>query len=357
MAPADYTPPPNLAALHQPAAAATARAGETERSWRAYTVRRGDTLSALAREHHTSVRALIERNHLTHPIKAGQHLRLPEPAPKRSKAGPAGKDATAAKKASASKKAAQRKKADRPARTLRSHTVARGEHLSGIALRYHTSVGALMKANHLGDPGSIHAGQRLRVPSAEGKKQDASSRSSGKPAATKGTSTAKAKKHPDDGKNTFAGRRYPDHVVAAADSNRAALRRASVPSRAETKDLIVEAARRHGVNPKLALAIGWQESGWNQRAVSPANAVGVMQVMPATGTWSSSLVGRDLDLRQTRDNVDAGVVMLRWLVRHADDQDQAIAGYYQGLGGVRDKGMYPDTKAYVRSVTSHMARF
>ena len=45
--------------------------------------------------------------------------------------------------------------------------------------------------------------------------------------------------------------------------------------------MIVRIARQQGVDTRLALAIAYQESGWNQRAVSPANAVGVMQVIPA----------------------------------------------------------------------------
>ena len=41
----------------------------------------------------------------------------------------------------------------------------------------------------------------------------------------------------------------------------------------------------HGVDPKLALAISMQESGWNQRNVSGVNAIGAMQVIPAGGQW------------------------------------------------------------------------
>ena len=48
------------------------------------------------------------------------------------------------------------------------------------------------------------------------------------------------------------------------------------------------------------LAIAYQESGWNQRAVSPANAVGVMQVIPDSGRWASDLAGRRPDCRLRR---------------------------------------------------------
>ncbi len=150
--------------------------------------------------------------------------------------------------------------------------------------------------------------------------------------------------------DTFNGVRYPSAVVTAARRNHDALARRSVPSRTATRAIIVETARRHGVDPRLALAVAYMESGWNQRAVSPANAVGVMQVIPSGGDWASSLVGRRLDLLDTRDNVTAGVVMLRALGRASSSTEQAVAGYYQGLASVRQRGMYADTKRYVSSV-------
>ena len=75
--------------------------------------------------------------------------------------------------------------------------------------------------------------------------------------------------------------------------------------------MIRRTALRHGVDPTLALAIGWQESGWNQQAVSVANAIGAMQVIPSSGDWASQLAGRRLDLLDAQDNVTAGVVILR----------------------------------------------
>jgi soluble lytic murein transglycosylase-like protein len=84
--------------------------------------------------------------------------------------------------------------------------------------------------------------------------------------------------------------------------------------------------------------------------VSYTDAVGVMQIMPLSATWASQLAGRTLDRYDTRDNITAGVLILRALQATADDREQAIAGYYQGLRSVRTKGMYEDTKKYVASV-------
>jgi soluble lytic murein transglycosylase-like protein len=71
----------------------------------------------------------------------------------------------------------------------------------------------------------------------------------------------------------------------------------------------------------------------------------------------STIVGRDLDLLDANDNITAGVVLLKYLTRNADNLDQAIAGYYQGLAGVRKHGMNPDTKQYVKSVRALMKKF
>jgi soluble lytic murein transglycosylase-like protein len=88
-----------------------------------------------------------------------------------------------------------------------------------------------------------------------------------------------------------------------------------------------------------------------------ANAIGTMQVIPSTGRWAGELVGRRLDLLDTRDNVTAGVVVLKALTSSAKNRDQAIAGYYQGLRSVQQHGMFADTKGYVRNVKALAARF
>jgi len=141
-------------------------------------------------------------------------------------------------------------------------------------------------------------------------------------------------------------------VVRAADANRQALTRRAAPGPEATRRLITRTAARYGVDPALAAAVGFQESSWNQRRVSPANALGVMQVVPSSGRWASELVGRRLDLLDVEDNVTAGVVILKALLRSADSREQAVAGYYQGLGSVRQRGMLADTRQYVARVES-----
>ena len=145
-------------------------------------------------------------------------------------------------------------------------------------------------------------------------------------------------------------------MTAAVAHSKALLAGRTVPSRTTTAGMIRTTALRHGVDPRLALATGWQESGWSQRAVSYTNAVGVMQIMPISGIWAAQLAGRTLDLYDAQDNITAGVLILRALQRSADTREQAIAAYYQGLSSVRSRGLYTDTKAYVASILNIYAR-
>ena len=122
---------------------------------------------------------------------------------------------------------------------------------------------------------------------------------------------------------------------------------------------IQSVASQHGVSPSLAAAIAWQESGFNNGMVSSANARGVMQVMP--GTWDyveQNLAGRKLDTGSATDNVHAGVLYLKHLLEQTGgDENTAIAGYYQGLGAVRSRGLFDDTQQYVANVQALRSRF
>jgi membrane-bound lytic murein transglycosylase MltF len=66
---------------------------------------------------------------------------------------------------------------------------------------------------------------------------------------------------------------------------------------------------RYGMDWMLMAAQGYQESALNQNARSHVGAIGVMQVMPATGTELK--VG---DITQTEPNIHAGVKYIRFMV-------------------------------------------
>ncbi|MBX9243671.1 LysM peptidoglycan-binding domain-containing protein [Actinotalea ferrariae] len=282
-----------------------------------HTVAAGDTVSALARRHGTTTAAIISANGLAANalIRIGQVLTIP-----------AGGAPAAAQPAAAA-----------PAPQAASHTVVAGDTVSGLAARYGTTTSAIVSANGLGANALIRIGQVLSVPGA-----------SAAPTAAPTTALVGS---------TFAGRTYPAATVASANANKATLLSVGVPSKAEMQQLVVATAQAMGVDPALAQAVAYQESGFNHASVSPANAIGTMQVIPTSGQWASDLVGRPLNLLDPQDNVTAGVAILRQLVATSPDLPTAIAGYYQGAAGVAKYGMYPDTRRYVANVQTHMSRY
>ena len=306
-------------------AAAVVSAGAP--GWTTYTIQRGDTVSEIAKRHGTTTRALVEANDLAgggHRILAGRTMQVPG-----SGSGAVSGAASGAAPAVAA-----------------VHTVAAGENLTVIARRHGSTVRKIMEANGLTST-VIHPGQRLTLGTV------ATAPTATAPTTSSGAGTGTS---PATSANTFAGRTYPDAVVAAAARNREILASRSLPTREQIRDMITATARQYGVDPSLALAISWQESGWRHDRVSVANAIGAMQVVPSTGRWISGVVGRDLDLLDPQDNITAGVALLQVLTRQADEAD-AIAGYYQGLASVRRNGMWTDTRQYVDNVLALRPRF
>jgi LysM repeat protein len=285
--------------------------------WGLYTIERGDTLSDIAARYGTTVSKLVQVNRLPgngNLIIEGRTLKVP--------------GATSSARGTSSS---------------RSHLVGRGDTLSGIAARYGVSQSALKQANGIGADNVVMLGATLRIPGG------------GTSSSTASSSTASSRNA--NSSNTFAGRTYSHSVVSAASRNRSRLADRGTPSRDRMRDIIAAKARANGVDPALALAVSYQESGWNQGVVSVANAVGAMQVIPTTTDWISGVVGRRLDPLDPHDNATTGVVLLKILTQSAQNERQAVAGYYQGLRSVRERGMYPDTRRYVANVMALKARF
>jgi len=99
-------------------------------------------------------------------------------------------------------------------------------------------------------------------------------------------------------------------------------------SSSSVQDLISSMAPGYGVPPSLALAVAQTESGFNQSAVSPKGAIGVMQLMPGT---ASDLGVDPHDLTQ---NVQGGLSYLSKLYNQFGDWDTALAAYNAGPGNI-----------------------
>jgi len=289
-----------------------------------YKVRSGDTVSGIAARHDTTVRAIINANDLDSRalIRIGQTLRIPSD---NGSGGSSSSGGGSSSSQSAGGSSASTGSSSSSAESV-SHKVRAGDTVSSIAAQYGSSVSDIVEANDLGANAVIRIGQTLRVP---------------------GGLVS----------NEFLHYTYSGDVTAAANTNKRQLLSANLPGRDQMRSIIRQTAQEMGVDPALALAIAHQESGFNPAAVSPANAVGVMQVIPSSGQWASQLVGYELNLLDPQDNVTAGVAILRQLDRMAENPSEAIGGYYQGLGSVQSNGLYDDTRRYVANVQTLMTRY
>lgn len=278
------------ATISSPAAAPAANPAAA----RIHTIERGQNLTVIARSYGVTIAAIVQANGIANPsrIYAAQRLTIPGPVRAAAPSAPASA-APSAKPAAA-----------------RIHTVQRGENLTVIARGYGVTVAAVVQANGITIPSRIYAGQRLAIP---------------------GTAQATSPALPTGLPASMAG------LVAKRD----AVRR-----------VIVEEANRYDVPASLALAVAWQESGWQQSVVSHAGAVGVMQLMPATAAWvGDAMLGTRVETRDTRQNVRAGVRLLaHYLGRYDGDRDQVLAAYYQGQWATDHHGIYAVSRPYIASV-------
>jgi soluble lytic murein transglycosylase-like protein len=202
---------------------------------------------------------------------------------------------------------------------IRHYTVRSGDSLYGIAARFHVKPAAIVRRNHIPSSLIVQLGQRLSI-----------ARRVHGAAAPTGRSGSSAISH--------------DWAV---------LDQRSEPSRPDTQAIVRSTAQAWHVDPAFAQAISYQESGFNMREVSPAGAVGAMQVMPYTATYiSTDVVHRSLDIYSARDNITAGVALLSVLYNETHSERVTAAAYYQGLGSVRATGMLRSTKQYVHDVMS-----
>jgi N-acetylmuramoyl-L-alanine amidase len=285
-----------------PATAAPAAAPAAPAGGGSYVVQKGDTLTAIASRAGVSVQSLAAANGLDPAgvLLAGAALKLAG-----SGAAPATTTTTA----------------EAPA-AQGAYKVRPGDTLGGLARQTGVSLQSMAAMNGLDPNGTLVIGTVLKLPS-------------GAPAPARASTPA------------------PTQTVVPQAAPEPTAERLSAGD-------VQTIAAAHGVSPSLAAAIAWQESGFNNGMVSGANARGVMQVMP--GTWDyvqqNLAGGQALNPDSATDNVHAGVLYLKRLLDESGgDENAAIAGYYQGLSSVRNRGMFDDTQKYVANVQALRSRF
>ncbi|MDA8234503.1 MAG: lytic transglycosylase domain-containing protein [Clostridia bacterium] len=107
------------------------------------------------------------------------------------------------------------------------------------------------------------------------------------------------------------------------------------------KELIKKEAYNHHVEPLLIAAIIRNESKFNSKATSKRGAIGLMQIMPETGSWiAQQRKIKDFNpdsLFHPETNISYGTWYLANLSKEFhDDPVLIIAAYNGGRGNVRD---------------------
>jgi soluble lytic murein transglycosylase-like protein len=275
----------------------------------AHTVTPGETLWSIAAASNLTTHSLAVYNHLSDDAQVVLGSTIMVPAVSEA--------ASALSAAPAPAAATSTTSAPQP---LGGYTVRWGDTLTGLAAGAGVSSATLAAANGLDPDGILLAGTIIRLPT-------------GAPAPVRASEPA------------------PSAVVPAAD-----------PQPTDTRldsGTVASIASQNGVSGSLATAIAYQESGFNNSMVSGANARGVMQVMPGTWSWiQDNLAGHTLDPASAADNVAAGSLYVKHLLAATGgNEEQAIAGYYQGLSSVQTQGMLPETRKYVANVEALKGRF
>lgn len=118
------------------------------------------------------------------------------------------------------------------------------------------------------------------------------------------------------------------------------------------RKMVENAAIKHDVDAKFAVAIAWTESRFDRTRNSPKGARGAMQLMPATAAQYGVK-----DICDPQDNIDAGVRHLRSLLDEFENPLLAAAAYNAGSGRVYEyQGVPPfkETIGYVAEVVNFM---
>jgi len=118
--------------------------------------------------------------------------------------------------------------------------------------------------------------------------------------------------------------------------------------RKNVNQLIEKYSQKNGLDTDLVKAVIQTESSFDSKAVSPAGAQGLMQLMPATAETLG--VKDSFDPEQ---NIQGGTKYLRRLINQYDSVEKGLAAYNAGPEAVNKYGgvpPYQETQNYVRKV-------
>jgi len=242
-----------------------------------------------------------------------------------------------------------------------AHVVQPGETLTSVAALDGLNISALAAANELPLTAELYIGQILLIPPRTATTMAGAGTTVYASDTTTTTSTTPATQTTTTTQTTPATTTV--QTTATTTPTPATTTPTGAPQPTEVHvpaEEIADIASSVGVPPAFAEAIAWQESGWNDAAVSDVGAVGVMQIVPTTWSWIDQYLtpGDPLEPASAAENIRGGVLLLHALLAETGNSfSLTAAGYYQGLASVRKHGLYPSTQQYVNDVLALTQRF
>jgi soluble lytic murein transglycosylase len=109
----------------------------------------------------------------------------------------------------------------------------------------------------------------------------------------------------------------------------------------EYEDTVLKYSEIYDVDPTLIFAIINVESKFNSDAVSNKGAIGLMQIMPDTGTWASKKLDIEGYTTESLYDHDTNIHIGTWYISSLleefnGDIRNAAAAYNGGIGNVRN---------------------
>ncbi len=142
------------------------------------------------------------------------------------------------------------------------------------------------------------------------------------------------------------------------------------------KELIIEYGDKYEIPYELLAAVIRTESSFDENAVSPVGAMGLMQLMPTTAEEIATRLGEDysaVDITDPETNIAYGSFYLKYLYRNlGENWDTACAAYNAGIGRVsgwlKDKAYSEDgstlknipieeTRNYVKRINEYKIKY
>jgi len=124
-------------------------------------------------------------------------------------------------------------------------------------------------------------------------------------------------------------------------------------ARAASDQMIGHAAERESVDPALVREVVREESNFYPCALSPAGAVGLMQLMPATQTQFQVH-----DPTDPEQSLTAGTKLLKLLIDRYDGNLKLVLGAYNAgvtaVDRIQDVPQIPETQKYVQDILERL---